>query len=86
MPNSTIRRYLRLGTLPQLRPFDVYARLGSLTCAAAELHLAQPIPSVQIKELAATVGIPLFEHVGKRVLTEAEERAHRGPPGGFSPQ
>ena len=87
MPNSTIRRYLRHGTLPQLRAFDVCARLGSLTRAAAELHLAQPTASVQIKKLAATVGMPLFQHVGKRVyLTEAEERVHRGPPGGLSPQ
>ena len=35
-----IRRYLKHGTLPQLRVFEASARLGSLTRAAEELHIA----------------------------------------------
>ena len=67
-----IRRYLKHGTLPQLRVFEASARLGSLTRAAEELHIAQPTASVQIKKLTETVGLPLFEQVGKRIfLTEA---------------
>lgn len=74
-----IRRYLRHGTLPQLRVFEASARLGSLTRAAEELHIAQPTASVQIKKLAETVGLPLFEQVGKRVyLTDAGQRLYIG--------
>ncbi len=72
MSYSHIRRYLKHGTLPQLAVFEAIARLGSYTRAAAELHLAQPTVSTQIKKLADTVGSPLFEQVGKRVyLTDA---------------
>jgi DNA-binding transcriptional LysR family regulator len=74
-----IRRYLRHGTLPQLRVFEASARLGSFTRAAEELHIAQPTASVQIKKLAETVGLQLFEHVGRRVyLTDAGQRLYAG--------
>jgi LysR family transcriptional regulator, low CO2-responsive transcriptional regulator len=74
-----IRRYIRHGTLPQLRVFEASARLGSLTRAAEELHIAQPTASVQIKKLTETVGLPLFEQVGRRVyLTEAGQQLYAG--------
>ncbi|MBI4291818.1 MAG: LysR family transcriptional regulator [Betaproteobacteria bacterium] len=74
-----IRRYLKHGTLPQLRVFEASARLGSLTRAAEELHIAQPTVSVQIKKLTETIGLPLFEQVGKRLyLTEAGQRLFAG--------
>lgn len=74
-----IRRYLKHGTLPQLRVFEASARLGSLTRAAEELHIAQPTASVQIKKLSETIGLPLFEQVGRRVfLTEAGQRLYAG--------
>ncbi len=74
-----IRRYLKHGTLPQLRVFEASARLGSFTRAAEELHIAQPTASVQIKKLTETVGLPLFEQVGKRVyLTDAGECLYAG--------
>ncbi len=77
MSSSSIHRYLRHGTLPQLRLFEATARLGSFTRAAQELHLAQPTASVQIKKLSQTVGVPLFEQVGKRLyLTEAGHRLY----------
>lgn len=79
MPHPRIQRYLRHGTLPQLRVFEAAARLGCFARAAEELHMAQPTVSVQIKKLAETVGVPLFEQVGKRVhLTEAGRRLHAG--------
>jgi DNA-binding transcriptional LysR family regulator len=79
MTRSTIHRYLRHGTLPQLRLFEASARLGSFTQAAQELHLSQPAASVQMKKLTETVGVPLFEQVGKRIhFTEAGHRLHAG--------
>ena len=72
MPHSKIRRYLKHGTMHQLSVFEAVARLGSFTRAAEELHIAQPTASVQIKKLAETMGLPLFEQVGNRArLTEA---------------
>ena len=72
MPQSKIRRYLRHGTLPQLSVFEAVARHRSYTRAAEELYMAQPTVSVQIKKLTETIGLPLFEQIGKRIhLTEA---------------
>lgn len=67
MLQGKIRRYLKHGTLPQLRVFEAVSRHGSFTRAAAELYMAQPTVSVQIRKLTETVGMPLFEQVGKRV-------------------
>jgi DNA-binding transcriptional LysR family regulator len=79
MLQSAIRRYLKHGTLPQLRVFEASARLGNLTRAAEELHIAQPTASVQIKKLTETVGLPLFEQVGNRVhLTHAGQCLYAG--------
>lgn len=79
MPHPDIRRYLKHGTLPQLRAFEASARLGSLTRAAQELHMAQATASVQIKKLSETVGLALFEQVGNRIhLTDAGQRVHAG--------
>jgi DNA-binding transcriptional LysR family regulator len=74
MSQANIHRYLRHGTLPQLRLFEATARLGSFTRAAQELHMAQPTASVQIKKLSETVGIALFEQVGKRLYLTAAGR------------
>jgi LysR family transcriptional regulator, low CO2-responsive transcriptional regulator len=72
---SKIRRYLKHGTLPQLRVFEAVARLGNFTHASRELHIAQPTASVQVRKLSETVGLPLFEHVSKSIyLTDAGER------------
>ena len=77
MSQPDVRRYFKHGTLPQLRLFEAIARLGTYARAAQELHMAQPTASLQIKKLSATVGVPLFEQVGKRVyLTEAGRRLH----------
>jgi LysR family transcriptional regulator, low CO2-responsive transcriptional regulator len=80
MPHQPdIRRYLKHGTLPQLRALEASARLGSLTRAAAELHMSQATASVQIKKLSETVGLALFEQVANRIqLTEAGQRVYAG--------
>lgn len=59
-------------TLHQLKVFETTARLGSFTKAAEELEITQPTVSSQIKQLATTIGLPLFEQMGKQLyLTEA---------------
>jgi DNA-binding transcriptional LysR family regulator len=74
MLQSKLRRYLKHGMLPQLRVFEAVSRHGNFTRAAEELYMAQPTVSVQIKKLTETVGLPLFEHVGKRVYPTAAGR------------
>ncbi len=59
-------------TFRQLGIFEAVARHLSYTRAAQELHLSQPAVSMQIKQLEANVGLPLFEQLGKKIyLTEA---------------
>jgi DNA-binding transcriptional LysR family regulator len=61
-------------TNQQLRAFEATARLLSVTRAAEELHIAQPTVSLQLRELAENVGMPLFEQQGRRLhLTQAGE-------------
>jgi DNA-binding transcriptional LysR family regulator len=79
MLQASIRRYLKHGTLTQLRVFEASARLGNFSLAALELNMAQPTASVQIKKLTETVGLPLFEQVGRRVyLTDAGRLLYEG--------
>ena len=74
MTSQRIHRYFRHGTLTQMRVFEAVARLASFTRAGEEVHMAQPTVSVHMKKLCETVGVPLVEHVGKRVrLTAAGE-------------
>jgi DNA-binding transcriptional LysR family regulator len=66
-------------TLRHLKIFEAVASCGSISRAAAELHLTQPAVSMQMKQLEEQVGLPLLEQVGKRMfLTEAgqELRGH----------
>lgn len=59
-------------TLRHLRIFEAVARHGSISRAAAELHLTQPAVSMQMKQLEEQIGVPLLEQLGRRlVLTEA---------------
>lgn len=63
---------MRHATLRQLQVFEAITRHLSFTRAAEELYLTQPTVSMQIKQLTDTVGMPLFEQIGKRIhLTEA---------------
>jgi len=62
----------RIASLRQLHAFHTVARLGSVTQAAAELHLSQSAVSIQIGELEASIGAPLVTRTGHGVrLTEA---------------
>lgn len=63
---------MRNVTLRQLRTFSSVARHLSFTRAARELHLTQPAVSQQLRQLEAEIGLPLFEHIGRRIhLTPA---------------
>ena len=59
-------------TLRQLDILEAVARCGNFSRASAELHLSQPAVSMQIKQLEDSLGLPLFEHLGRRIhLTAA---------------
>lgn len=59
-------------SLRQLQVFESVARHLNHSRAAAELFLSQPAVSMQIKQAEQTIGMPLFEQVGKKLfLTEA---------------
>jgi DNA-binding MarR family transcriptional regulator len=75
MPPRKTRRYLKHGSLPQLRVFEAVVRHGSFTRAAEELHLSQPTVSVQVRKLTETAGVPLLEPIGKRVQPTTAGRA-----------
>lgn len=52
-------------TLRQLTIFDSVVRHLSFTRASEELYLSQPAVSMQIKQLEESVGLELFEKMGK---------------------
>ena len=61
-------------TFRQLRLFLALAEHGSITAAAEACHVTQPTVSMQLRELAEAVGLPLYEQIGKRLhLTAAGE-------------
>ncbi|MBW4507822.1 MAG: LysR family transcriptional regulator [Scytonematopsis contorta HA4267-MV1] len=63
---------MKQATLYQLKVFEAAARHGSFSRAAEELFVSQPTVSMQVKQLSKSVGLPLFQQVGKRMhLTDA---------------
>ena len=65
-------------TFRQLQIFESVARHLSYTRASEELHLTQPAVSMQIKQLEQSVGLPLFEQLGKKVfLTDVGHEFNR---------
>jgi hypothetical protein len=47
-------------TFRQLQLFVALAETGSITAAARACHVMQPTVSMQIKELAESIGLPLY--------------------------
>lgn len=69
------RRHL---TFRQLEAFSTVARLGSFSRAAEVLHLSQPAVSIQVRQIADSIGLPLFEQSGREIrLTAAGEEVLR---------
>ena len=61
-------------TFRQLQLFAALAETGSVTGAAKACHVTQPTVSMQLKELASSVGLPLVDLAGRRLrLTDAGE-------------
>ncbi|MEI7465717.1 MAG: LysR family transcriptional regulator, partial [Burkholderiales bacterium] len=59
-------------TFRQLRLFLALADTGSVSAAARATHVTQPTASMQLKEIAGAVGLPLYEIVGRKLyLTDA---------------
>lgn len=54
-------------TFRQLRLVQALADSGSVSAAARAMHVTQPTASMQLKEVARAVGLPLYEVVGKKV-------------------
>ncbi|MGE5505953.1 MAG: LysR family transcriptional regulator [Actinomycetota bacterium] len=68
---------MRHATFHQLRVFDAIVRHGSFTRAAEEMNLTQPTLSMQVRKIGSSLGLPLFEQIGKRIhLTEAGQALH----------
>lgn len=66
------RLHAHIGTIRQLEIFLSVYDLGTIKAAAETLHLTQPTVSMQLKKLAETVGMPLYERVGRgRKFTDA---------------
>ncbi|CAN5739144.1 LysR family transcriptional regulator [soil metagenome] len=58
----------------QLTLFLSLAELRSITAVARVFHVTQPTVSMQLRELTESVGLPLYEMIGKRLfLTAAGE-------------
>lgn len=80
----TRRLSARIGTFRQLEILIKVAECGGVAAAAEALHLSQPSCSMQLKKLADTIGMPLYEVVGRKLqLTEAGETTLRYAHGVF---
>lgn len=65
-------------TFRQMQVFEAVVRYQGVTAAARELHCTQPSVSIQLRQLAAQVGMPLFDHsLGRLTLTDAGEALYR---------
>ena len=62
----------------QLRLFLALADTGSVSAAARLMHVTQPTASMQLREIAESVGLPLYDVISRRVhLTEAGKELAR---------
>jgi LysR family hydrogen peroxide-inducible transcriptional activator len=62
-------------TLRQLHYFDAVARIGHFGRAAEACAVTQPALSMQIQQLEALLGVPLFERGSKRIVLTEDGRA-----------
>ena len=62
-------------TFRQLQLFLALAEKGSITAAARACHVTQPTVSMQLKELADSVGLPLYQMQGRRLALSAAGEA-----------
>ncbi|SMF06966.1 DNA-binding transcriptional regulator, LysR family [Tistlia consotensis] len=62
-------------TVAQLEAFFWIASLGSVERAAQRLHLSQPTISLRLRALEETVGLPLFDRVGRGLRLSLDGQA-----------
>src|SRR5438270_12231905 len=68
---------MRTLNLHQLATFQVVARHSSYVRAAEELHFSQPAVSAQIRQLEESLGVKLFDQIGRKThLTHAGEELY----------
>lgn len=68
----------RVPPLNALRCFEAVSRLGSVTRAAAELHLTHAAVSQQVKGLEHQLGMVLFERRGRGLEVTGDGRVYAG--------
>lgn len=65
-------------TFRQLRLFLALAESGGVGAAARRMHVTQPTASMQLKDMADAVGLPLYDVISRKVhLTQAGEELAR---------
>lgn len=57
-----------------LEQLEAFARCGTLSAAAEELHLSQPALTRSMKKLEETIGVPLFERQKNRLTLNENGR------------
>ena len=67
----------RLPPLNALRAFEAAGRLGSLTAAAAELHVTHGAVSKAVAQLEAWLGVLLFDRPGRKIRLSPAGRAYQ---------
>jgi DNA-binding transcriptional LysR family regulator len=68
---------MRTLNLHQLATFQVVAKHCSYVRAAEELHFSQPAVSAQIRHLEESLGVKLFDQIGRKThLTQAGEELY----------
>ena len=54
-----------------LEQLDAFARTGTLSSAAEELHVTQPALSRNMKKLEESIGVPLFDRANRKISLNA---------------
>ncbi len=68
---------MRTINLHQLATFQIVAKHCSYVRAAEELHFSQPAVSAQIRQLEESMGVKLFDKIGRKThLTQAGEELY----------
>lgn len=58
----------QIGTFRQLEILLAVAEIGSISGASESLALTQPTVSMQLKKLSDSVGLPLYEQIGRQLI------------------
>src|SRR5260370_17294098 len=60
--------------LAHLKNFVAIADAGTMALTAKQLHVSQPTLSRQIRELEQSLGVRLFDRIGRRIVLAADGR------------